>query len=220
MWSIPLVLRRSYPCSCTITSKDGEGSGKGGGETKDDAIPSANDDRVTRARSTIVHPIVADSGTPSDHITDMNRSGAMDVKFIEELCISMWTEMNEEGECSNFNELADLMARNMDEYAATGSVASGERIPFAAQMCSPGWLPTIKQDKLIKLRELFFGWTRDTIFNMISSKPDALDDLQHVELKKALEPLGFTPVRSRGQLWVLFNLPSLLYSAAASLLSA
>jgi hypothetical protein len=243
--------------SCTITSKDGEGSGKGGGETKDhsppgksestgadccaaeaailsvelsarqcpqcrrspnakmfldwkawspltgaapptvptcrlcrEANPSGVDDRVKRARSTIVHPIVADSGTWTSR---MDGSG-MDVKFNDQLCICMWGEMKE---AANFCDLADLMARNMDEYAATGSVASGERIPFAAQMCSPGWLPTIKQDKLIKLRELFFGWTRDTIYNMISSKPDALDDLQHVELKKALEPLGFTPVRSR-----------------------
>ena len=99
--------------SCTITSKDGEDSGKGGGETKDEAIPSAVDDRVTRARSTIVHPIVADSGTiTKQEATYINDNGSICVKFHDQACICMFSEMVEDGVmCHNFYELADLTVR-------------------------------------------------------------------------------------------------------------
>ena len=56
--------------------------------------------------------------------------------------LQMWYDLNESngGKVTNFDELADLWFRNLEEYATTGEVASGE-LPFAAQFFTEEWFP-------------------------------------------------------------------------------
>ena len=125
---------------------------------KDDSVPPTE---TEGSASTDRYPIADDSGTS----TKFTKLGMADAKSRSDACICMWGELNDanDGKVTNFNELADLMVRNMKEYVTTGEVASG-KLPFAVQFCSPGWLPLMENDRLIKLREFFCQMTRDAIF--------------------------------------------------------
>ena len=125
---------------------------------KDDSVPPTE---TEGSASTDRYPIADDSGTS----TKFTKLGMADAKSRSDACICMWGELNDanDGKVTNFNVLADLMVRNMKEYVTTGEVASG-KLPFAVQFCSPGWLPLMENDRLIKLREFFCQMTRDAIF--------------------------------------------------------
>ena len=84
----------------------------------------------------------------------------MEGKYNKETCKDMWGELSEsvgEGEedgVKNFDDLVRLWYRNLEEYATTGTVASGD-LPFAVQFCSQGWLPKVKPSQLKALRDHF-----------------------------------------------------------------
>ena len=75
----------------------------------------------------------------------------------EETCVKMWHELNDanDGKVTDHSELTDLWFRNLEEYANTGEVGPGQKLPFAMQFCTPGWLPTVSEEGLIKLRSFF-----------------------------------------------------------------
>ena len=136
------------------------------------------DSGTASSTTTIGYPIADDSGT----VIKMEKGGSFD----QQTCINMWSELNDanDGKVTNFNELADLMVRNMEEYVTTGDVASG-KLPFAVQFCSPGWLPWVEKDRLIKLREFFCQMTRYDIFWHIK------DGRGREQLQKTLKELNF-----------------------------
>ena len=100
---------------------------------------------------------VADIGTSAE-IMDSGTTTKMGKKFDEETCLKMWGELNDDndGKVTNFKELTDLWFRNLEEYATTGTVEPGQKLPFAVQFCTPEWLPGIRgNETLAKLREFF-----------------------------------------------------------------
>jgi hypothetical protein len=173
-------------------------------EKIDDSTSTEFADSTASSTTTIGYPI-ADSGTFTK----------MEAKFDQDLCVCMWVELDDakvtsstqrplrfhDGKVTNFEELADLMVRNMKEYVATGDVLSG-KLPFAVQFCSPGWLPWVKKDQLIKLREFFCQMTRDAIFYAIKDDTSWYEGAEsgRNQLKKTLEELnilkGVQAVRS------------------------
>jgi hypothetical protein len=74
--------------------------------------------------------------------------------------MKMWDELIESVEAKQgkllktCDDLVDLMFHNLEEYAVTGAVASGE-IPFAVHFSSPGWLPGASPKEIIALRAFF-----------------------------------------------------------------
>ena len=72
----------------------------------------------------------------------------------------MWKELVDSVEAKQGKQLktcddfVDLMFHNLEEYAVTGAVASGE-IPFAVHFSSPGWLPGASPKEIIALRAFF-----------------------------------------------------------------
>ena len=140
------------------------GSGPLPPEIADSGTATQSEEKIDESTSTEFadsgtarYPIADDSGT----VIKMEKGGSFD----QQTCVVMWYELScaNDGKVTNFHELADLMVRNMEEYVTTGDVASG-KLPFAVQFCSPGWLPWVKKDQLIKLREFFCHMTRDDIF--------------------------------------------------------
>ena len=100
---------------------------------------------------------VADIGTSAE-IMDSGTTTKMGKEFDEETCLKMWGELNDDndGKVTNFKELTDLWFRNLEEYATTGTVEPGQKLPFAVQFCTPEWLPGIRgNETLAKLREFF-----------------------------------------------------------------
>ena len=129
-------------------------------EKFDDSMSTefAGSSGTASSTTTIGYPIANDSGTATK----------MEGSFSQQTCVNMWSELNDanDGKVTNFNELAELMVRNMEEYVTTGEVVSGE-LPFAVQFCSPGWLPWVENDRLVTLREHFCQMTRDATLKAI-----------------------------------------------------
>ena len=204
-----IVLSRSSPCNMSEGKKDDSGttaavagSGPLTPEIADSGTATQSEEKIDDSTSTefadsgtasstttIGYPIADDSGTATKMEATSTQS------FNQQTCVCMWIELNDanDGKVTNRNELADLMVRNMEEYVTTGDVASG-KLPFAVQFCSPGWLPWIEKDRLIKLREFFCQMTRDDIFWAISAWKRSTkaiaskDDEGRKQLKNPLGP--------------------------------
>ena len=202
-----VVLSRSSPCNMSEGKKDDSGttaavagSGPLPPEIADSGTVTQSEEKIDDSTSTefadsgtasstttIGYPIADDSGT----VIKMEKGGSFD----QQTCVVMWYELScaNDGKVTNFHELADLMVRNMEEYVTTGDVASG-KLPFAVQFCSPGWLPWVEKDRLIKLREFFCQMTRDDIFWAISAWKRSTkaiaskDDEGRKQLKNPLGP--------------------------------
>ena len=118
----------------------------------------------------------------------------MEGRFDEGVCRSMWSELDgaSEGGVRSFRGLTARWYRNLEEYATTGTVASGE-LPFAVQFCSPRWLPQLNEGTLVQLRAFFTRMVVDINgdqFLWWISSDEGLSDLRD-ELKTTG---GFTPL--------------------------
>ena len=72
-------------------------------------------------------------------------------------CIDMWGELNDanDGMVTNCIELTDIWYRNLHEYATTGTVGPGRKLPFAVQFFTPGWFPEHSEAILLEMRGFF-----------------------------------------------------------------
>ena len=63
----------------------------------------------------------------------------------------MWEQVDEVlvalgGQCQDFADLTSIWYRNLEEYANTGTVVSGE-FPFVVEFCTSDWLPGLNDDE-------------------------------------------------------------------------
>ena len=74
--------------------------------------------------------------------------------FDEQTCVVMWEEVDRARGCKSFGDLTSIWYRNLEEYAITGTVESGE-FPFVVEFCTSDWLPKLNDDELKKLLDYF-----------------------------------------------------------------
>ena len=80
-------------------------------------------------------------------------------RFYEQTCVRMWEQVDEVlvalgGQCQDFEDLTSIWYRNLEEYAITGTVESGD-FPFVVEFCTSDWLPQLKDDVHNKLLDYF-----------------------------------------------------------------
>ena len=139
--------------------------------------------------------------TATADVADSGTATKMEGTDDEETCVKMWHELNDanDGKVTDHSELTDLWFRNLEEYANTGEVGPGQKLPFAVQFCTPGWLPTMSEAGLIKLRSFFFkvnedgklAMTKAEFYKQFFSVPD----FGIVRGKKLLNEAGLRGVR-------------------------
>jgi hypothetical protein len=79
---------------------------------------------------------------------------AMESKFNVQTCVCMWEQVDEALGCKSFEDLTSIWYRNLEEYAITGTVESGD-FPFVVEFCTSDWLPQLKDDEHNKLLDFF-----------------------------------------------------------------
>ena len=80
-------------------------------------------------------------------------------QYHEQTCVRMWEQVDEVlvalgGQCQDFADLTSIWYRNLEEYANTGTVESGE-FPFVVEFCTSDWLPRLTDDERKKLLDFF-----------------------------------------------------------------
>ena len=109
----------------------------------------------------------------------------------------MWEQVDEVlvalgGQCQDFADLTSIWYRNLEEYANTGTVESGE-FPFVVEFCTSDWLPRLTDDERKKLLDFFCELdedgklcrTKNDVYRSIS------EDKGRKELRATAKSLGF-----------------------------
>jgi hypothetical protein len=134
----------------------------GGGASPNRLLLDAGEQKVeapgtvlARDVDSVPHVASDPPGTATDTLDHgTGTTTTMEGSYNKEICKAMWGELSESEGVKNFDALVHLWYRNLEEYATTGTVASGE-LPFAVQFCSQGWLPKVQPAQLKALRDHF-----------------------------------------------------------------